>query len=123
MADQARPPTPLGPYTPVTRAGMWVICSGQLGLRDGELVDGVAAQTAQSVANLAAALALEGATLEDVVKTTVFLADIADFEEMNGAYAAAFRGHRPTRSCIGVAGLPRGARVEIEAWAQAEAHS
>jgi 2-iminobutanoate/2-iminopropanoate deaminase len=117
VAD-ARPPAPLGPYVPVARAGSWVICSGQLGLRDGELVDGgVAAQTTQSLDNVAAALAQQGASLDDVVKTTVFLADIADFEEMNAAYAAVFGDHRPTRSCVGVAGLPRGARVEIEAWA------
>jgi 2-iminobutanoate/2-iminopropanoate deaminase len=114
---ETRPPAPLGPYTPVARAGAWVICSGQLGLHEGELVDGVVAQTTQAVTNLAAALALEGARLGDVVKTTVFLADIADFEEMNAAYAEAFGDHRPTRSCIGVAALPRGARVEIEAWA------
>jgi 2-iminobutanoate/2-iminopropanoate deaminase len=100
------------------RAGEWLACSGQLGLCDGELVEGgVAAQTTQSIANLQAGLALEGAGLADVVKTTVFLADIADFEAMNTAYAAGFGDHRPARSCVGVAGLPRGARVEIEAWA------
>lgn len=118
MPAEGGPPAPLGPYVPARRAGEFVLCSGQLGLSDGELVSGgVAAQTTQSIANLAAALASEGATLADVVKTTVFLADIADFEEMNAAYAAAFAPNRPTRSCIGVAGLPRHALVEIEAWA------
>ena len=119
MADEVRPPAPLGPYAPVLRAGEWVVCSGQLGLSDGALADGVAAQTAQSITNLAAVLALEGARLQEVVKTTVFLADIADFELMNAAYAEAFGSHRPARSCVGVAALPRGARVEIEAWALA----
>jgi 2-iminobutanoate/2-iminopropanoate deaminase len=118
VPETARPPTPLGPYQPVLRAGDWLVCSGQLGLRDGALVPGgVAAETEQAVANLAAALELEGVELSDIVKTTVFLADIAEFDEMNEAYATALAGHRPARSCVGVAGLPRGARVEIEAWA------
>ena len=109
---------PIGPYTPVVRAGPWLICSGQLALVDGSLVDGdVASQATQALKNVASLLEGEGSGLSDVVKTTVFLADIRDFETMNAAYAEAFAGHRPARSCIGVAGLPRGARVEIEAWA------
>ena len=112
------PPRPLGPYTPVVRAGDWVICSGQVGLRDGALVEGgIAAQVAQAVANIATLLAGEGAGLEAVVKTTVFLADIADFQPMNDAYVAAFGAHRPARSAFAVAALPLGALVEIEAWA------
>jgi 2-iminobutanoate/2-iminopropanoate deaminase len=100
------------------RAGDWVICSGQVGLRDGVLVEGgIAAQVAQSVANVAALLAGEGAGLEAVVKTTVFLADIADFQPMNDAYVTAFGAHRPARSAFAVAALPLGALVEIEAWA------
>lgn len=111
---------PLGPYRTAVRAGGFVVCSGQLGLCSGELVDGgVAAQTRQAIANLAAALAGEGLGLADVCKTTVFLADIADYDEMNAAYVEAFGEHRPARSAVGVAGLPRGAAVEIEAWAVA----
>jgi 2-iminobutanoate/2-iminopropanoate deaminase len=110
---------PIGPYTPIVRAGEWLIVSGQLGLVSGELVDGVAAQTTQAMANLAALLEGEGASLTDVVKTTVFLPDLAgDFETMNEAYVAAFGDHRPARSTIGVAALPRGGAVEIEAWAR-----
>jgi 2-iminobutanoate/2-iminopropanoate deaminase len=117
-SDQGAAPKPLGPYTPVVRAGDWVICSGQVGLRDGVLVEGgIAAQVARAVANIATLLAGEGAGLEAVVKTTVFLADIADFQPMNDAYVAAFGTHRPARSAFAVAALPLGARVEIEAWA------
>jgi len=111
-------PRPVGPYTPVVRAGDWLVCSGQVPLRDGALVPGgVAEQVTQCVANIAALLAGEGADLSKVVKTTVFLTDIADYPEMNSAYVAAFGAHRPARSAVAVAGLPLGARVEIEAWA------
>ena len=110
--------TPLGPYSPVVRAGEWLICSGQLGVVDGALVDGVAAQTARAVQNAEALLGREGASLADVVKTTVFLADMADFAAMNDAYAAGFGEHRPARSTVGVVALPLGAAVEIEVWAR-----
>ncbi len=109
---------PVGPYTPAVRAGGWLVCSGQLGLRAGVLVEGgVAAQTAQAVANLDALLRGEGAALASVIKTTVFLTDMADYGAMNEAYTAAFSGHRPARSAVAVAALPLGAAVEIEAWA------
>jgi 2-iminobutanoate/2-iminopropanoate deaminase len=109
---------PVGPYTPVLRAGDWLVCSGQVGLHDGQLVEGgVAAQTTQAVANVASLLAGEGASLTDVVKTTVFLTDIGDYAAMNDAYTAAFGTHRPARSAVAVAALPIGALVEVEAWA------
>lgn len=111
---------PVGPYSPVVRAGDWLVCSGQVGLRDGALVHGgVAEQTAQALFNLGAVLEGEGASLADVVKTTVFLIDMNDFAVMNEAYAAGFAGHRPARSTVAVAALPLGAAVEIEAWAHA----
>ncbi|MGI8493051.1 MAG: RidA family protein [Acidimicrobiales bacterium] len=111
---------PLGPYTPVVRAGEWLISSGQLGVAAGALVEGGAgAQITQAISNLEALLAEHGAELTSVVKTTVFLTDIADYKEMNEAYVAAFAGHRPARSAVAVAGLPLGAAVEIEAWARA----
>lgn len=110
---------PVGPYSPVVRAGEWLVCSGQIGLRDGAVVDGgVRAQTVQAISNLRALLEGEGASLADVVKTTVFLTDMGDFGAMNEEYAAAFAGHRPARSTIGVAALPLGAVVEVEAWAR-----
>jgi 2-iminobutanoate/2-iminopropanoate deaminase len=108
---------PLGPYTPVVRAGDWLIVSGQVGARDGELEDGVAAQTAQAIENVAAQLDSMGATLADVKKTLCFLVDMGDFATFNEAYMAGFGASRPARSTIGVAALPIGAQVEIEAWA------
>ena len=110
---------PVGPYAPIVRAGEWLVCSGQVGLRDGALVDGgVRAQTVQALANVGALLQEEGAALADVVKTTVFLTEIGDFAAMNEEYAAAFGNHRPARSTVGVAALPLGAVVEVEAWAR-----
>lgn len=108
---------PVGPYSPVVRAGDWVIVSGQLGLLDGQLVDGIAAQTLQAVENLRGHLASVGATLDDVAKTLCFLQDMADFGVFNEAYVRGFGDHRPARSTIGVAALPMGGLVEIEAWA------
>ena len=98
---------PLGPYTPVVRAGDWIIVSGQLGMKDGALVaGGVAAQTAQAVENLTAQLATMGATLADVAKTLCFLTDMDTFATFNEAYVAGFGDSRPARSTIGVAALP-----------------
>ena len=109
---------PLGPYTPAVRAGDWIIVSGQLGLKDGALVEGgVLAQTAQAVENLKAQLASLGATIDDVAKTLCFLTDMDTFATFNEAYVAGFGESRPARSTIGVAALPAGAAVEIEAWA------
>jgi 2-iminobutanoate/2-iminopropanoate deaminase len=100
------------------RAGGWLVCSGQVGLEGGQLVEGgISAQVMQAVANIDALLRAEGASLTTVVKTTVFLADIGDFSAMNEAYMAAFGDHRPARSAFAVAALPLGAAVEIEAWA------
>ena len=108
----------LGPYTPVVRAGDWVIVSGQLGVVDGKVVaGGVAKQTAQAVANLKAQLATAGLTINDVKKTLCFLTDMDTFATFNEAYVAGFGGSRPARSTIGVASLPFGGAVEIEAWA------
>lgn len=108
----------LGPYAPIVRAGDFLIVSGQVGIRDGALVEGgVTAQTKQAVENLTARLADEGASLGDVVKTMCFLTDMDDFATFNDAYVAAMGSHRPARSTVAVAGLPIGAAVEIEAWA------
>lgn len=109
---------PLGPYTPLVRAGDWLVASGQLALVDGSLADGgIAIQVRQAVANLAELLATEGASLTDVVKTTVFLRHISDYATMNEAYMEAFGDHRPARAAVAVAALPLDALVEIEAWA------
>jgi 2-iminobutanoate/2-iminopropanoate deaminase len=109
---------PVGPYTPVVRAGDWLCVSGQVGLGEDGLVEGgVRAECTQAIRNLERLLEGEGARLDQVVKTTVFLADMADYAAMNEAYTAAFGDHRPARSAIGVAALPIGAAVEVEAWA------
>jgi 2-iminobutanoate/2-iminopropanoate deaminase len=106
------------PYTPVVRAGDWVIVSGQLGMKDGVLVPGgVRAQTQQAVINLKAQLATMGATIDDIAKTLCFLTDMDTFPTFNEMYAAGFGKARPARSTIGVKELPFGGAVEIEAWA------
>jgi len=110
--------TPVGPYTPIVRAGDWLVVSGQIGIAGGELVSGgTRGQLRQALVNLAGLLEGEGATLADVVKTTVFLRHLNDYAPMNETYIAAFGDHRPARSAIGVSELPLGALVEIEAWA------
>jgi 2-iminobutanoate/2-iminopropanoate deaminase len=110
--------TPVGPYTPVVRAGEWLIVSGQVGIADGKLVSGgLEGELRQAIANLSALLAGEGASLDDVVKTTVFLRHLgSDYPKMNEVYVELFGDHRPARSAVGVADLPLGALVEVEAW-------
>jgi 2-iminobutanoate/2-iminopropanoate deaminase len=110
--------TPIGPYTPVVRAGDWIIVSGQLGLRDGAIVaGGVKAQTAQAIVNLKAHLASMGATIADVRKTMCFLTDLDTFATFNESYVEGFGSSRPARSTVQVSALPAGGAVEIEAWA------
>jgi 2-iminobutanoate/2-iminopropanoate deaminase len=112
------PAKPVGPYTPIVRAGDWLVVSGQVGVAGGKMVSGgVAGELRQALANLEAQLATQGAGLSDVVKTTVFLRHMSDYAMMNETYIAAFGDHRPARSAIGVAELPVGALVEVEAWA------
>jgi len=106
---------PVGPYTPAVRAGNTLYISGQLGLVDGALVDGVDAQVRQALANMSALLEAEGATLDNVVKTTVLLDSIDDYAAMNAAYVDSFGDHRPARAAFAVQDLPRGGLVEIEA--------
>lgn len=106
------------------RAGEWIIVSGQLGLLDGEIVTGgVGAQTRQAIVNLKAHLKSVGATMNDVKKTLCFLTDMDNFDAFNSAYSDGFGSSRPARSTIGVAALPRGGVVEIEAWAYKQAKS
>jgi 2-iminobutanoate/2-iminopropanoate deaminase len=109
---------PVGPYTPVVRAGEWLVVSGQVGLADGKLVSGgLEGELRQAIANLRAHLEANRASLTDVVKTTVFLRHMSDYALMNEVYMEEFGDHRPARSAIGVAELPIGALVEVEAWA------
>lgn len=109
---------PVGPYTPIVRAGDLLVVSGQIGLRDGALVgDGLEEQLRQALTNLRSLLTEAGSGLQDVVKTTVFLVDMDDYAEMNRVYVDEFGDHRPARSAVAVAALPLGARIEVEAWA------
>jgi 2-iminobutanoate/2-iminopropanoate deaminase len=109
---------PVGPYTPVVRAGGWLVVSGQVGARDGELVGGgMQDELRQALANLGGLLEGEGASSADVVKTTVYLRHIDDYAAMNEIYADFFGDHRPARAAVAVAGLPLHALVEVEAWA------
>jgi 2-iminobutanoate/2-iminopropanoate deaminase len=116
-------PAAIGPYSQGrtgTLTGRWVVTSGQVGIDPATkaiVPGGVAAETERVFRNLEAVLKAGGASLAAVVKTTVFLADMADFATMNDVYARYFPGEKPARTTIAVRGLPLGAGVEIEAWA------
>jgi len=110
-------PKAIGPYSQATAHGDLVFTAGQVALDPGTMEvipGGVAEQTERVFANLAAVLEASGSGLDRVVKTTVFLVDMADFAAMNEVYARAFGDHRPARSTVAVVGLPRNVRVEIE---------
>ncbi len=112
-------PAAIGPYAQAIAAGPYVFLSGQIGIdpATGQLVDGgVDAQTRQVLANLAAVLAAAGLAFADVVKTTIFLTDMASFAAVNTVYGESFDGGPvPARSTVAAAALPRGAAVEIDA--------
>ncbi len=113
-------PAAIGPYSQGTADGPWVFASGQLPIdpATGDLLNAdIATAARQSLANLKAVLEAGGASLSTVVKTTVFLQDMNDFKAFNEVYAECFTPPYPARSCVQVAALPRGARVEIEALA------
>ena len=117
--ETSQAPAPVGPYNQAVRAGNLLFCSGQIALdpASGAMVgDGdVEAETRQVLANLQAVLAAAGASPQQVVRTTVFLADLADFAAVNALYAEVFgAGVSPARACVEVAALPKGARVEID---------
>lgn len=114
MAQNA--PAAVGPYVHAVKAGDLIFTSGQLGLNpeSGTLPEGVEAQTEQAIKNLDCVLKVAGYSLSDVVKTTVFLADINDFGKVNEIYAKYFTGETPARSCVQVAALPKNGLVEIE---------
>jgi len=111
-------PAPIGPYNQAIAAGQWVFCSGQVGLvpKTGLLVEGgVEAEARQALDNLRAVLAAAGLTPAHVVKTTLYLLDMNDFARVNAIYAEYFSDIPPARATVAVAGLPKGARFEIEA--------
>lgn len=110
-------PGAIGPYSQAIDAGAFVFVSGQIPVdpATGEVAEGISAQAAQSLKNLAAILDAAGLSTANVVKTTVFLADMADFAAMNAEYAKAFAEPFPARSAVAVRELPKGVLVEIEA--------
>jgi len=116
VTDKA--PPAIGPYSQAVRLGQWLFLSGQVGLdpATGELVPGgVVPETARALENLRAVLEAAGGSLENVVRTTIYLTDLGDFSRLNEVYARCFRAPYPARATVGVAALPRGARVEIDA--------
>ena len=116
----AHAPAAVGPYSQAIKTDNLVFASGQLGLipETGKLPDGIEAQARQSLANLAAVLDAAGSSMDAIVKTTIYLVDMADFSAVNAIYADAIQGVPPARSTVAVAALPLGGLVEIEAIAQ-----
>ncbi|MEW6503387.1 MAG: RidA family protein [Chloroflexota bacterium] len=113
--DQA--PKPIGPYSAAVKGGHFLFTAGQIGIdpQTGEMVPGgVEAETRQVMKNLRALLEAAGTSFERVVKTTIFLRDMNDFTRVNAIYGEFFAGEPPARSTVQVAGLPKGAAVEIE---------
>jgi len=109
-------PAAIGPYVQGKKVGSFVYTSGQLGIdvEKGGLAEGVEAQAHASMKNLGEILKAAGAGYSDIIKTTIFLTDLADFQAVNAIYASYFDGEFPARSCVQVAALPLGGLVEIE---------
>jgi len=114
QSDEA--PKPIGPYAQAVVSGDLLFASGQIGLDPvtNRLVEGVEAQAERALANLTAVLGAAGLAAGDVVRTTIYLADMADFQKVNAIYGRFFGASPPARSTIQVAALPLGARVEID---------
>ena len=121
-----RAPGAVGPYSQAIVAGGFVWCSGQIPLdpATGQLVQGeIEEETRQVLTNLRAVLDAAGSSMDRVVRATVYLADLTDFERVNAVYAESFGEQPPARVCIEACGLPKGARVEIDAIAEVDAAS
>ncbi len=110
-------PTAIGPYSQAVQTGSLLFCSGQLGLdpETGELAAGVRDQADRAMKNIAGLARAAGASVDSIVKTTIFLKDMADFAVVNEVYGSYFMAEKPARSTVAVAGLPKGGLVEIEA--------
>jgi 2-iminobutanoate/2-iminopropanoate deaminase len=119
-------PAAVGPYSQAVRIGSTVYCAGQIPLdpKSGQIVSkDISEQTRRVLDNISAILKAEGLLFENIVKTTIFLTDLADFQTVNEIYASYFKQAPPARSTVQVAALPKGARIEIEAIAVAEGGS
>src|SRR5450432_721155 len=115
-------PAAVGPYSQAIRSGSMLFCAGQIPLdpQTGQIVsDDISAQTKRVLENIAAVLKAEHLNFNHVVKTTIFLTSMGDFQAVNGIYATYFRDNPPARSTVGVSALPKGAKVEIEVIAMA----
>jgi 2-iminobutanoate/2-iminopropanoate deaminase len=116
-------PAAVGPYSQAVRVGSMIFCAGQIPLdpKSGQIVSQeISEQTRRVLDNITAVLKAEGLTFENIVKTTIFLTDLGDFQKVNEIYASYFKQQPPARSTIQVSALPKGARVEIEAIAVAD---
>jgi 2-iminobutanoate/2-iminopropanoate deaminase len=116
-------PAAIGPYSQAVRSGNLLFCSGQIPLdpKSGQIVSGdIATQTRHAVDNIGAVLKAEGLGFENIVKTTIFLTDLADFQTVNEIYGSYFKSQPPARSTVQVSALPKGAKVEIEVIAAAD---
>ncbi len=110
-------PAAIGPYSQGVRIGRFLFCSGQIPLdpKSGQIVSGdIATQTRRVMDNIGAILTAEGITFDSIVKSTIFLTDLGDFQTVNEAYGSYFKQDPPARSTVQVSALPRGANVEIE---------
>jgi 2-iminobutanoate/2-iminopropanoate deaminase len=126
IISTAEAPAAVGPYSQAIRIGNFVFCSGQIPLdpETGEIVPGdVNAQTKRVMENIAAVLRAEGLNFGNIIKTTIFLTNLVDFQTVNELYGSYFKSDPPARSTIQVAALPKGAAIEIEIIAAAEASS
>jgi 2-iminobutanoate/2-iminopropanoate deaminase len=117
IISTAEAPAAIGPYSQAVRSGRFLFCSGQIPLdpKSGKIVPGdIAAQTQRVLNNIRALLKTEGLTFDKVIKTTIFLTNLSDFQTVNEVYASYFKGQPPARSTVQVSALPMGANVEIE---------
>lgn len=122
MISTNHAPAAIGPYSQALRAGNVMFVSGQIPVdpATGKMPESIEEQAAQSLTNLRNILVAEGLSMKNVIKTTVFLADLADFAAVNAVYESFFEAPYPARSCVQVAAIPKGAGVEIECIAIAE---
>ena len=114
-------PAAIGPYSQALRSGSFLFCSGQIPIdpKSGQIISGdITVQTRRVLDNIAAVLRVDGLTFDNVVKTTVFLTDLGDFQTVNEIYGSYFKQNFPARSTIQVSALPKGAKIEIDAIAE-----
>jgi 2-iminobutanoate/2-iminopropanoate deaminase len=123
IISTAEAPAVIGPYSQAVRSGNFLFCSGQIPLdpKSGQIVPGdIAAQTRRVLDNIGAVLKAEGLIFENIVKTTIFLTDLGDFQTVNETYGSYFQQQPPARSTVQVSALPKGAKIEIEVIAVAD---